>query len=213
MSNSKPRADRQSGRRRRMTGVLIPKTSRGEKARSKLLQAAVETFAKRGFHATKISDIVRRAGVSQPSFYMYFASKDAIYRSLLSQAHEELLALIKAIRLSPRLDPNKVESGTVNSLTAFLEYFSTNPDLSKIAYFQSAEAEKLKSTVVRMMARNIDAEKRSGYFRSGIDSTFLAECIHGSLERLIPKRLLTGQYTPKKLAEEVASVFIGVLAR
>src|SRR5262245_44500387 len=40
-----------------------------------LLAAAVEVFAAKGYTATRVSDIVREAGVAQGTFYLYFKSK------------------------------------------------------------------------------------------------------------------------------------------
>jgi TetR/AcrR family fatty acid metabolism transcriptional regulator len=190
------------------TGNLAPRTPRGEKARSKLLQAAIDEFAKRGFHATRVSDIVRRAGVSQPSFYIYFETKDEIYRVLLRTMHDELIALVKKARLPPRLGHEAVASATVRSVTTFLEYFAANKNLCIIGYFQSNDADALKSKIVQLTAENIDAEKSAGYFRGAVESTLLAECMHGSIERLIKTRLLTGQRTPKRLANDIIAIFM-----
>ncbi|CAM5564813.1 TetR family transcriptional regulator OS=Lysinibacillus sphaericus OX=1421 GN=LS41612_19690 PE=4 SV=1 [Lysinibacillus sphaericus] len=42
----------------------------------------MELFAERGYHATKISDIVKAADVTQPTFYLYFKSKESLYEDL-----------------------------------------------------------------------------------------------------------------------------------
>ena len=55
----------------------------GEQSRALLLEVAAEEFAQKGYFHTKISDIVKRAGLTQPSFYLYFESKDAIFQELV----------------------------------------------------------------------------------------------------------------------------------
>src|ERR1700728_5511117 len=60
--------------------------TRGERSRARLIEAAIEEFAANGYHGAKISDIVARAGLTQPSFYMYFVNKDAIYDYLLNRS-------------------------------------------------------------------------------------------------------------------------------
>ncbi|HMB60996.1 MAG TPA: TetR/AcrR family transcriptional regulator, partial [Xanthomonadales bacterium] len=62
----------------------FPKTSRGRKTREKLLRAAEYEFGERGFHAVAINDITRRAGVALGTFYVYFESKEEIFRSLVT---------------------------------------------------------------------------------------------------------------------------------
>ncbi|MDX9721960.1 MAG: TetR/AcrR family transcriptional regulator [Myxococcota bacterium] len=51
---------------------------RKQRTRQALLEAAVVTFSKRGYHATLISDIVAEAGLGQGTFYRYFNSKREI---------------------------------------------------------------------------------------------------------------------------------------
>ncbi|KIL36986.1 TetR family transcriptional regulator [Cohnella kolymensis] len=43
-----------------------------------ILQAAIEIISEKGLHSTSISDIVKRAGVAQGTFYLYFRSKNAL---------------------------------------------------------------------------------------------------------------------------------------
>jgi AcrR family transcriptional regulator/catechol 2,3-dioxygenase-like lactoylglutathione lyase family enzyme len=47
-------------------------------SRETLAEAACELFLEKGFDATSIADIARRAGVSRSSFFNYFASKGAV---------------------------------------------------------------------------------------------------------------------------------------
>ena len=62
----------------------IPKTRRGRETREKLLQAAEKEFGERGFHDAAISGITQRAGVALGTFYVYFDSKEEIFRALVS---------------------------------------------------------------------------------------------------------------------------------
>jgi AcrR family transcriptional regulator len=60
-----------------------PKTdARWAKTREKLLAGGRQVFAEQGVEATSVLDIIRAAGVSQPSFYNHFDSKDALAREI-----------------------------------------------------------------------------------------------------------------------------------
>ena len=48
-----------------------------------LLGAALEVFVEKGYHATTIADIVRAAGVTQGTFYLYYKNKADIFSALL----------------------------------------------------------------------------------------------------------------------------------
>ena len=66
------------------TSRALPKTARGRATREKLLQAAEREFGARGFHAVGISDLTRTAGVALGTFYVYFDSKEEIFRALVA---------------------------------------------------------------------------------------------------------------------------------
>ena len=53
-----------------------------KKARQRevLLQVGIELFRSRGYEQTTVDDIARAADISQPTFYKYFPSKDALLR-------------------------------------------------------------------------------------------------------------------------------------
>jgi AcrR family transcriptional regulator len=53
---------------------------------NRLRQAGLAEFGERGFHAVRVDDVVRRAGTSHGTFYLYFASKEDLFRTLLHDA-------------------------------------------------------------------------------------------------------------------------------
>jgi AcrR family transcriptional regulator len=54
-----------------------------ERRRDEILVAAKRAFAATGYHSTKMGDVARTAGVSHGTVYLYFASKDELFRSLM----------------------------------------------------------------------------------------------------------------------------------
>ncbi len=56
-----------------------------EQTRSKLLQAALTQFVKRGLYATRIEDITETADVAKGAFYNYFDSKHDLIAALLAE--------------------------------------------------------------------------------------------------------------------------------
>lgn len=51
-----------------------------------VLDAALAVFGEKGFAATKVEDIARRAGVSKGTVYLYFASKEALMEGIVLRA-------------------------------------------------------------------------------------------------------------------------------
>lgn len=51
-----------------------------------IVSAALEVFAERGFAAARLDDIAARAGVSKGAIYLYFATKEDIFRAVVEQS-------------------------------------------------------------------------------------------------------------------------------
>jgi len=58
----------------------------GRRALRALLEAGRDTFVARGYHGTRVDDIVAAAGVSHGAFYHYFESKDQFAQVLAARA-------------------------------------------------------------------------------------------------------------------------------
>jgi len=67
----------------------------------KILDAAEHVFARRGFSATKISDIAAQAGVSHGLVHHYFGSKVGIYEKLVERTMATATALPQAMLDQP----------------------------------------------------------------------------------------------------------------
>jgi AcrR family transcriptional regulator len=58
-----------------------------------VVQAALQLFVERGFAATKLDDVARAAGVSKGLPYLYFRSKEDLFKAVIAEAILEPLAL------------------------------------------------------------------------------------------------------------------------
>lgn len=92
------------------TGGGVPARSRqlraqGRKTLGRLLEAAIVVFDRRGYHAARVDDIVEVAHTSHGTFYLYFASKEDLFRALVADVTEEMRELAEAL---PPISSNKV---------------------------------------------------------------------------------------------------------
>src|SRR4051812_19971988 len=60
---------------------------------AKLLDAGLLVLTERGFHASRVDDIVRVADLSHGTFYLYFANKEDLFRALATECATEMTAL------------------------------------------------------------------------------------------------------------------------
>jgi AcrR family transcriptional regulator len=71
--------------------------AQGKKTMRKLLDAAMVVFEKRGYHAARVDDIVKVAKTSHGTFYLYFANKEDLFRTLTADVAEEMTELSKSL--------------------------------------------------------------------------------------------------------------------
>lgn len=73
---------------------MSPTVTQGEATRNRLLDAGTTVLARRGYHAARVDDVVREAGVSHGTFYLYFANKDALVLALAERCASDLGDLV-----------------------------------------------------------------------------------------------------------------------
>jgi AcrR family transcriptional regulator len=71
--------------------------ARGQATRNRLLDAGVEAFAAKGYHATRVDDVVKLARTSHGTFYLYFANKEALFAALAGEVAEETRKLAESL--------------------------------------------------------------------------------------------------------------------
>lgn len=107
---------------------MMPVTARGQETRSRLLMAAEKIFGDRSYFRVSIADITREAGVGQGTFYLYFPSKEAIFRELVEERGHELRA---HTRLATAAASNRIEAEQAGFL-AFFDFIAQHTSLYRI---------------------------------------------------------------------------------
>ena len=104
-----------------------------QETRTRILEAAVKVFATKGYHDTKVDDIVSESHSSKGAFYFYFPSKQDIFLAL-SDTFAELLES----RLTQAMENETRGLQQMDAaLTASLGLFSQYRGLAKIALVQA----------------------------------------------------------------------------
>jgi TetR/AcrR family fatty acid metabolism transcriptional regulator len=87
-------SSRGRGSPRKPKALATKRRKPGDK-RDRILRAAVKVFAKSGFHATRVSEVAKAAGVADGTIYLYFKSKEELLVSLFEDRVQKLLAFMK----------------------------------------------------------------------------------------------------------------------
>jgi AcrR family transcriptional regulator len=114
-----------------------------------IVQAALEVFAERGFAGARIDDIAARAGVSKGAVYLYFQTKDELFRAVVGQAVTPNIEQVKAAAeafdgpfaaLAPMLLQRVAMVVSTSRLPAVVKMVigesSTFPDLARVWHEQ-----------------------------------------------------------------------------
>lgn len=199
----------------------------GEERRDQIIRIAMERFATQGYHQTKISDIVREAGVAQGTFYWHFKSKEAIASEIVITGKEKLL---EAIGQGYRKDAGSVEDMVKASERLFTDLFSFAAQnryfmellLKGIVSEESVQrlVEETRNAVETAFRHNMDRAIELGMLPQDMDVPLRAALLVSMIEGMISRWLfgseeLHGMFsamTASSLAAEAASFeFYGLL--
>lgn len=118
-----------------------------EARRAAILDAALEVFAKHGYHAASIDDIAGAATVSKALIYEHFPSKRHLHAALLERHVGELFERLVASAATSEPGEVRLRAG----VDAFLSFVESRPDAFRMLFRDAVEPEVAE--VLRTLAR------------------------------------------------------------
>ena len=177
-----------------------------------ILATAERLLATQPLSAISVDDLARGAGISRPTFYFYFASKDAVLLSLLDRVVAEADAAMGRAFDRPARGPRE---GWRRAITAYYETFAAHRGLTLAwaeARSTSAEVRELWASVfegwVRRSAAAIEAERDRGAAPPGVPARDLAVTLNSMNERVL-YATFSGD-GPAVAESDVVEVLLGV---
>ena len=107
---------------------------RPEARRDELMDAAAEVFGEVGYAQAKLEDVAKRAGVSKGTVYLYFDSKEALFRAMVRQKVADHLAFAEATVAASTKPPRELLDEILR------RWWSATPSLIQINRVVHAEA-------------------------------------------------------------------------
>jgi AcrR family transcriptional regulator len=170
--------------------------------RRQILDAAVRVFARRGFHACRVSDVADEAGVAYGLVYHYFRSKEEVLDTLFVERWEILLGVVRdadAAPLAPREKLGAIASFIVDS-------YRYDPDLMKVIVVEVTRAansfgrthlDRIREAY-DLIGDIVAKAQATGAFRPDVTPRFAAMAFYGTIEQV-----LTGWiYDARDVSEE-----------
>jgi AcrR family transcriptional regulator len=132
---------------RRPTRRASPRAAPGARAqrsaarRDAILAAALDEFSNRGFAATRLDDVARRAGVAKGTIYLHFADKQTLFQELIRL---ELSPVVGALQNVSHADMPLAQLGTMLVEVFVREIFETRrKDVIRLVITEGARFPKL----------------------------------------------------------------------
>lgn len=163
--------------------------------RDRILSAAVDVFARKGYHAAGVEDIVQASGTSKGAFYHYFPSKQGIFLTLM----DDLAALVEQ-GVEAAIDEERGAMAKVEAaLRVVIETAAEQRDLAKILLVEAVglgpefEQKRLEihSRFARVIERHLDRALKEGDIPRQ-DTALVAQAWMGALTEVIAQWLVSG---------------------
>jgi AcrR family transcriptional regulator len=196
----------------------IPSES-DEGVRSRLLHAAVRVFDRKGYHAASVREVAELAGVTKPTLYYHFGSKEGVLRAVLDQAKRQMLVVAQRAVERPGTARDRIVafceevyglfSENVPVARVALGVFLGPPDVMPSYDFTAFEV-GFRTALVRM----VEAGQAAGELRP-VPAVDVAYAVMGILEECNERQLHPALQPigPDALARLLGLLFDGVAAR
>ncbi len=195
-------------------GASLPRSSKAEnvgkvdgrarpQTRERILEAAAEVFAEKGYYATAVDDIVKASNTSKGSFYNFFPSKQAIFLALVDRLDKRVVERIEAAIAKERGALRKVDA----ALRAFLDDFARHRRLARILLIEAAglghafneRLFALHTRFARLVQKHLQSAVDEGSIPP-IDTELAAFAWLGAVNEVVLRWLYTGKPEPLEKA-------------
>jgi TetR/AcrR family fatty acid metabolism transcriptional regulator len=157
--------------------------------RRQILDAAIRVFARQGFHACRVSDIAREAGVAYGLVYHYFDTKDQVLNELFEERWSLLLAAIEEVDGRPIPPREKLDA----TAAFIIDSYRHDPELMKVIIVEVTRAANSFgrthlpeiSKAYGLIAKIVADAQAAGDFRTDIDPMLASMWFYGAIEQLL----------------------------
>jgi TetR/AcrR family fatty acid metabolism transcriptional regulator len=182
-----------------------------EETRQRLVEAALEVFARNGYERSTVDEIVREAGYSKGAFYVHFETKEDLFWELLEERIEAQQEVFRAA-----IDPSLTVEENERRVLEIIFNLQERDELAPAVYLEfTAHAmrnEKVRARLSEFYARwhafvaeTLTLGRDAGVIRPDIDITLLASVLMAVFEgSMIQSRLAPPELRLNKRVDDLA---------
>ncbi|MFF2197503.1 TetR/AcrR family transcriptional regulator [Streptomyces sp. NPDC058157] len=126
-------------------------------AARRLLVAAVEAFAERGYHATTTRDIAGRAGMSPAALYIHYKTKEELLHRISRIGHDKALEILESAASAPGAAAERLDA----AVRSFVRWHAAHHTTARVVQYElDALAAEHRSEIVALRRRSDAAVRR-----------------------------------------------------
>lgn len=167
-----------------------------ERSRRRILAAASNEFASKGYDGARIDEIVRRGKVNKNLLYYYFGSKEKLFVAVLEAAYADLRWRQDALALDGGMPEDAIRRLVAGLFHYWRESeafigFLTSENLYKAKHIKKSKvAAEAYQKLIESLSEVLEAGASQGVFRRGVDPVNLYISISG-----LSYKYFSNQYT------------------
>jgi AcrR family transcriptional regulator len=131
-----------------------------DRTREQILEGARVTFQELGYATARVEQIAKRAGVSRPTFYVYFATKRDAFLAVAERSVEQLSVVLEALDALPRQPDDRDLASLVQEFFSYFDDFGAFATVWRQAAFADPTLQqsgwKAQRRWATRIGRNID---------------------------------------------------------
>ena len=161
-----------------------------------IIHSAIEVFQEQGIEKTKISDIVKRAGIAQGTFYLYFPSKLSLMPAIAEVMVMKTIEIVKQTVDDEATYPKQFEQMVDAIYEVNREYY----EILAVIYSGLASTEHIRewesvyAPFYEWISDKLEAAKKEGAIRQSIKPDRTAKLIIGLIESTAEQVFLYAQH-------------------
>jgi AcrR family transcriptional regulator len=173
---------------------IAPGSSPRRDKREVILDAAIQVFAQRGYHRSRVSDIAREAGIAYGLVYHYFRNKEEILHTIFEERWSGFLEAVEAIATSKTTAEDKL----VSVAALILNAYRLRPAWVKVLVLEIQRSSRVADPgqiravgrFFQLVAKILRSGQEQGELRRDLDPDVACYVFIGALELVITSLVL-----------------------
>ncbi|MFF8812524.1 TetR family transcriptional regulator [Streptomyces pactum] len=181
-------------------------------AARRLVTAAVEAFAERGYHATTTRDIAGRAGMSPAALYIHYKTKEELLYQISGVGHRLALAIVREADDAGGTPAERLAA----VVRSFVRWHAEHHTTARVVQYELAALSEEHYTVIAARRREIDAAVRA-IIEDGVRSgAFDVPDVSGTTLAVLSLCIDVARwYSPdgRRTPDEIGDLYAGLVLR